>query len=60
MTKYLKKILHDNLSWGYPDTLAHYDAFQSVYTCKFCDGRITLDSQGNWFHLDGKEVDFKS
>ena len=49
-----RKKLHDLLGWGYPvnDYPIGGDAYQRVYACRFCTGRLALDSQGNWFHLD--------
>ena len=50
----IKKIAdftHDNLGWGYPKELISPDSFQSVYSCRRCDGELAQDSQGNWFHL---------
>lgn len=27
------------------------DRFQPTYACRFCENELTMDSQGNWFHL---------
>lgn len=53
----IQKWLHDKLGWGFrmrKEGLSFRtsgDGFQSTYMCKFCDGDLTQDSQGNWFHL---------
>ena len=47
----IQKWFHDVLGWGYPTTIKEADSFQSTYHCKYCDGKLAQDSQGNWFHL---------
>ena len=47
----IKKFTHDFLDWGFPKKFISGDGFQQNYSCHFCDGEITRDSQGNWFHL---------
>ena len=46
-----KRILHDLLGWGFVKRLDEDDGFQPTYYCRFCDGKITRDSTGAWFHL---------
>lgn len=53
----MKKFLHNVLGWGYPEKVIHGEPFQSTWSCKFCDGTVTQDSLGNWFHLSGKAKD---
>jgi len=51
MKKIIQKFLHDKLKWGYHKNIAEFDGFQNYSECKYCNGRLCLDSQGNWFHL---------
>ena len=47
----IKKWFHDKLGWGFPIKLIGGDGFQQNYSCQFCEGELTQDSHGNWFHL---------
>lgn len=49
----IKKFFHNVLGWGYPAKRIPCNGYSfPLYTCKFCDGRVTQDSTGAWFHLD--------
>ena len=50
--KKIQKLLHDWLGWGYPIEEIDGDHFQSVFSCRFCPGHLTTDSNGDWFHLN--------
>lgn len=51
MINKIQKWLHDKLGWGYPTGILERNPIQDVSGCRFCQGRLTQDSQGNWFHL---------
>ncbi len=48
----IRRWLHDKLGWGYPDYLSDAGSYvMPTYECRYCDYAVTMDSQGNWFHL---------
>ncbi len=47
----LRRFVHDKLDWGFPKPPSSFDGCSHVSVCKYCEGNILLDSQGNWFHL---------
>ena len=52
-----KKLFHDILGWGYPvGLMVSGDYFQQNFKCEFCDGELTKDSTGVWFHLTPLKV----
>jgi len=51
MFERLKRFAHDILGWGFPYH-RDYDGYQWSAKCKFCDGRLLQDSNGDYFHKD--------
>jgi hypothetical protein len=50
--KIQKGFFHDILGWGYSDGYqSGGDSFHPTTFCRFCDGRLAQDSNGDWFHL---------
>jgi hypothetical protein len=47
----IKKFFHNLLGWGYPLAVLERDSFQPSYACRFCDGKLAQDSNGDYFHL---------
>lgn len=52
----IRRWAHDKLGDGYPVQNIGGDSFQPVWSCRYCNGTLAQDSQGNWFHLSGKEL----
>ena len=47
----VQRWFHDHLGWGYPKHgIEDFDGASCVSHCKFCDGKLLMDSNGDWFH----------
>ena len=57
LSKAVHQFLHDKLGWVSAMELPSKTHGDTFYKCQLCDTKITLDSQGNWFHLEG--IDYR-